>query len=78
MDKKTLMSIPEILEIEIKEIKNTTPPSKMRRLLKDAMVEAYELEGTNEEINANITDILSDSIPTNEDDAENNQKKKRK
>lgn len=63
MDKKTLMSIPGILEIEVKGIKTTTPPSKMRRLIKDNMVAVYEIEGDNEEINSQITDILLDSIP---------------
>ena len=62
MDKKTLMSIPEILEIEVEGMKTTTPPSKMRRLLKDAIVKSFELEGDDDEINANITDILSDSV----------------
>ena len=68
MDKKTLMSIPSILEIEIEGIKTTTPPSKMRRLLKDAIVETYELEGSNEEINSSITDILSNSVPADNEE----------
>jgi outer membrane biosynthesis protein TonB len=66
MDKKTLMSIPGILEIEVEGIKTTTPPSKMRRLIKDAMVAVYELEGDNEEINSQITDILLDSMPASD------------
>lgn len=68
MDKKTLMSIPGILEIEIDGIKTTTPPSKMRRLIKDAMIEAYELDGSNEEVNSSITDILLDSMPSDEEE----------
>lgn len=70
MDKKTLMSLPKILELEVEGIKITTPPSKMRRLIKDAMVKAYELEGDNEEINASITDIISDSTPNEESNEE--------
>ena len=70
MDKKTLMSIPGILEIEIDGIKTTTPPSKMRRLIKDAMIEAYELDGSNEEVNSSITDILLDSMPSDEEETE--------
>lgn len=70
MDKKTLMSIPGILEIEVEGIKITTPPSKMRRLIKDAMVAVYELEGDNEEINSQITDILSDSMPAGDTEEE--------
>ena len=65
---KTLMSIPGILEIEVEGIKTTTPPSKMRRLLKDAIVETYELEGSNEEINSSITDILSNSVPADNEE----------
>lgn len=70
MDKKTLMSIPGILEIEVEGIKITTPPSKMRRLIKDAMIAVYELEGDNEEINSQITDILSDSMPGDAEETE--------
>lgn len=70
MDKKTLMSIPGILEIEIDGIKTTTPPSKMRRLIKNAMIEAYELDGSNEEVNSSITDILLDSMPSDEKETE--------
>lgn len=73
MDKKTLMSIPGILEIEIDGIKTTTPPSKMRRLIKDAMIEAYELDGSNEEVNSSITDILLDSMPSDENEIESNE-----
>ena len=72
MDKKTLLSIPNILEIEVEGVKITTSPSKIRRLLKDAMVKTYELEGSNEEINAIITDILLDSMSKEEVEEEEN------
>lgn len=71
MDKKTLMSLPKILDIEIEDIKTTTPPSKMRKLIKEAMIETYELEGNNEEINSSITDIISDSMPNEDSDEDN-------
>lgn len=67
MDKKTLMSLPEVLELELK-LKLTTPPSKMRQMIKDAIIEAYELEGNNEEVNTSITDIIESAF--NDDDIE--------
>lgn len=62
MDKKTLMTIPEILELKGVEIKVTTPPSKMRQMIKDAIVQEYELEGDDETINSSITDILANAL----------------
>lgn len=61
MDKKTLMTLPELLELEV-ELKTTTPPSKMRKMIKEAIVHTYELEGTNSEINDSITDIISSQL----------------
>lgn len=70
MDKKTLMSLPEALELDI-EIKKTTAPSKIRQMLKDAIIEAYELEGSNAEINASITDIIEESLGDESDEEDN-------
>ena len=72
MDKKTLMSLPEALELDI-EIKKTTAPSKIRQILKDAIIEAYELEGSNSEINASITDIIEESLGDESDEEDNDE-----
>lgn len=67
MDKKTLMSLPKILELNL-DLKMTTPPSKLRRIIKDAIIEVYELEGNNEEINSSITDIIESSLENNDNE----------
>lgn len=74
MDKKTLLSVIEKLELDV-DVKVTTPPSKIRQIIKDAMIEVYELEGDDEEINESIVNIITDSLENeegNQDDNEDN------
>lgn len=61
MDKKTLMSLPKILELDV-QIKTTTPPSKIRQILKETMIETYELEGSDSEINEQIANIINEAF----------------
>lgn len=61
MDKKTLINVAETLELEL-DIKNTTPPSKIRTMIKEAIVSQYELEGSDEEINNSITEIIDSAF----------------
>ena len=68
MDKKTLMSVIETLELEVDNVKITTPPSKIRQIIKDKMIEVYELEGSDEEINESIVNIINDSLNSNDSD----------
>ena len=61
MDKKTLIELSKTLELEV-EIKNTTTPSKIRTMIKEALVAQYELEGSDEEINEAILDIIESAL----------------
>lgn len=72
MDKKTLMSVIENLELET-EVKNTTPPSKIREMIKESIISTYELEGSDEEINASITDIIENAFGDSEKEEESNE-----
>lgn len=61
MDKKTLIKLSKTLELEV-DIKNTTTPSKIRTMIKEALVSQYELEGSDEEINEAILDIIESAL----------------
>lgn len=61
MDKKTLIELSKTLKLEV-EIKNTTTPSKIRTMIKEALVAQYELEGSDEEINEAILDIIESAL----------------
>lgn len=61
MDKKTLIELSKTLELEV-DIKNTTIPSKIRTMIKEALVSQYELEGSDEEINEAILDIIESAL----------------
>lgn len=61
MDKKTLIELSKTLELEV-DIKNTTTPSKIRTMIKEALVSQYELEGSDEEINEAILDIIESAL----------------
>lgn len=61
MDKRTLIELSKTLELEV-EIKNTTTPSKIRTMIKEALVAQYELEGSDEEINEAILDIIESAL----------------
>ena len=61
MDKKTLIELSKTLELEV-DIKNTTTPSKIRTIIKEALVSQYELEGSDEEINEAILDIIESAL----------------
>ena len=67
MDKKTLNFIIKTLELET-DVKVITPPSKMRIMIKEAIIAAYELEGNNSEINEAITNIIEGA--TSDEDSE--------
>lgn len=67
MDKATLKVIVEDFALPI-EVKVTTPPSKLREEIYEAMIAQYELSGSNEEIEKAIVDILESS---EEEDMEN-------
>ena len=71
MDKKTLISLVEKLELEV-DIKVTTPPSKIRQIIKDEIIKVYELEGTNDEINDSIVNIITDSLDSEDNDGDSN------
>lgn len=68
MDKKTLIELSKTLELEV-DIKNTTTPSKIRTMIKEALVSQYELEGSDEEINEAILDIIESAL--NDEGGEN-------
>ena len=61
MDKKTLIELSKTLELEV-DIKNTTTPSKIRTMIKEALVSQYELEGSDAEINEAILDIIESAL----------------
>lgn len=61
MDKKTLIELSKTLELEV-DIKNTTTPSKIRTMIKEALVSQYELEGSDEEVNEAILDIIESAL----------------
>lgn len=69
MDKNTLKELVSSLELDL-ELKNTFPPSKMRKLIKEAIIKTYELEGDSASINEQITDIIENSF---EDTPKNNE-----
>lgn len=68
MDKNTLMFLIESLELEV-EAKVTTPPSKIRQMIKEAIISSYELEGSNSSINKAIINIIEDAM-NNQDENE--------
>lgn len=67
MDKKTLMFLIEKLELEVKA-KVTTPPSKIRQMIKEAIISSYELEGSNSSINKAIVNIIEDVMSNQDED----------
>lgn len=69
MDKSTLMSLPKLLELDI-TLKTTTPPSKMRKMLLEALISNFELEGDSETISTSITEIISSSLEEDSDNSE--------
>lgn len=72
MDKNTLKELVSSLELDLK-LKNTFPPSKMRKLIKESIIKTYELEGDSVSINEQITDIIENSFEdTSKDNEENN------
>lgn len=73
MDKNTLKELVSSLELDL-ELKNTFPPSKMRKLIKESIIKTYELEGDSASINEQITDIIENSFEdTSKDNEENNE-----
>lgn len=69
MDKNTLKELVSNLELDL-ELKNTFPPSKMRKLIKESIIKTYELEGDSASINEQITDIIENSFEDNPKDNE--------
>lgn len=73
MDKNTLKELVSSLELDL-ELKNTFPPSKMRKLIKESIIKTYELEGDSASINEQITDIIENSFEdTSKDNEENDE-----
>ena len=69
--KNTLKELVSSLELDL-ELKNTFPPSKMRKLIKEAIIKTYELEGDSASINEQITDIIENSFEDTPKDNEEN------